>query len=77
MAQSICRVVIRKAFHDYLNAKAKELCTNDMGEVVNHLVLLQMKQELGGQPVTATTTTQQSSIDQSKEDYSDLSGLLG
>jgi hypothetical protein len=76
MAQSVCRVVIRKAFHDYLNAKAKELCTNDMGEVVNHLVLLQMKQELGGQPVAVPTTTQQSSVDQPKEEYSDLSGLL-
>jgi len=75
MAQSICRVVIRKAFHDYLNIKAKELCTNDMGEVVNHLVLLQMKQELGGQPV-ATTNAQELPIDQPKEDYSDLSGLL-
>lgn len=69
MAQSICRVVIRKPFHNFLFQKAKELCTDDLGEVVNYLVMEQMKLEKSA--AIATTTTQPS------DDYSDLSGLLG
>ena len=71
MPQSICRVVIRKPFHDFLYRKAKELCTQDMGEVVNYLVLQQMKAESGGAIAPIATQPSES------EDYSDLSGLLG
>lgn len=69
MAQSICRVVIRKPFHDFIFQKAKELCTDDLGEVVNYLVMEQMKLEKSAR--NSATATQPS------EDYSDLSGLLG
>ena len=69
MAQSICRVVIRKPFHDFIFRKAKELCTEDLGEVVNYLVMEQMKLEKSA--TTAPTAPQPS------DDYSDISGLLG
>lgn len=69
MPQSVCRVVIRKPFHDFLYKKAKELCTDDLGEVVNYLVMEQMKLEKSA--IAAPIATQPS------EDYSDLSGLLG
>jgi hypothetical protein len=65
------RVVIRKPFHAYLQSMAASLGIDDLGEVVNMIVLDHMRV----QPQTNLPATQDQET-QTDQNLEDLAGLL-
>lgn len=68
------RVVIRKPLHLFLTAKAKKMGVDDMGEVVNYLLLQMM--EHGQEASSCQPYSEQPQLPKQTNDYADLSGFL-
>ena len=66
------RVVIRKPLHPYLEQLAKALQVDDMGEVVNWLIL----QHKMGQAGIYSEATPSTAINHRNDDLDELQGLL-
>lgn len=65
------RVSIRQPLHPFITAKAQELGIDDLGEVVNYLLL----QMIDGRTPTVSTAPK-AVIKAPTGDYDDLAGLL-
>jgi uncharacterized protein YozE (UPF0346 family) len=68
------RVVIRKSLHSFLATKAQKMSVDDMGEVVNYLLLQIMEQGL--EASSCQPTFEQPKLPKQTNDYADLSGFL-
>ncbi|BAZ71330.1 hypothetical protein NIES4106_61270 (plasmid) [Fischerella sp. NIES-4106] len=73
------RIVIRKPLHGFLEEKASALGVEDLGEVVNYLLLQLMDKNLQclKMPVADALQPQVMHVSSSDDgEYSDLSGLI-